>query len=205
MKKISRYLSAVIASQFMITIVVLAFHRWQASLQLWLLLSSLLLVLVFVNFIRSKFVQTVASVVGGFIMFTFWYVIGEQLPIALDDGSLIVLGVLVINTITCIVLFFSDREFVGIKNGMRTERPQITKTINQTWSVCLAFLECPLILLLFCVDSPLKLGICTIVYLGGTLSGALVGDWSANTLRKQFRQIEERELREQLKREEGLR
>ena len=84
------------------------------------------------------------------------------------------------------------------------ERPVIEKKKHYVTSVILAFFELPLLLTVFFVDGGWKMAACTGLFVGGSLIlGGIIGEVSANKMRKAFAQIEQRELAEQLTKEEG--
>lgn len=84
------------------------------------------------------------------------------------------------------------------------ERTAIEKQKHHVTSVVLAFFEVPLFLTIFFIDGGWKMVACTGLLLLSWIVGALIGDASVNKLRKQFRDMEQQELAEQLRKEEGL-
>lgn len=84
------------------------------------------------------------------------------------------------------------------------EQPAIEKKKHDTVAVVLAFFEVPLLLTMFFIDGGWKMVACTSLLLLSWILGALIGDASANKLRKEFRDTEQRELTEQLRKEEAL-
>lgn len=83
------------------------------------------------------------------------------------------------------------------------ERPIIEKRKSHVTSVVLAFFELPLLATVFFIDGGWKMVICSALFLGGSLIlGSIIGEMSANKLRKEFTEIEQRELEEQLRKEE---
>ena len=71
-------------------------------------------------------------------------------------------------------------------------------------SVVLAFFEVPLLLTVFFIDGGWKMATSTGLFVGGSLIvGGLIGELSANKIRKEFKIMEQRELEEQLRKEEG--
>lgn len=84
------------------------------------------------------------------------------------------------------------------------ERPVIEEKKRYVTSVILAFFELPLLLSVFFIEGGWKMVACSGLFVGGSLMlGGLIGEVSANKLRKNFKEIEQRELAEQLKKEEG--
>ena len=84
------------------------------------------------------------------------------------------------------------------------ERPIIEEKKHYVTSVILAFFEAPLLLTVFFIDGGLKMVACTGLLLLSWILGSLIGDASANKLRKEFHAMEQKELSEQLRKEEGL-
>jgi|GEM_PF-1454539 len=86
------------------------------------------------------------------------------------------------------------------------ERPAIEAQKRRATAVVLAFFELPLLTAVFFVEGGWKMAVCTTLFVGGSLILAgLVGEWSADRLRKTYAQTEQRELAQQRKKEEGYR
>ncbi len=84
------------------------------------------------------------------------------------------------------------------------ERPVIEKRKHYVTGVVLTFFELPLLLTVFFVDGGWKMAACTGLFVGGSLIlGGIIGEVSADKLRKNLKEIEQQELAEQLKKEEG--
>ena len=83
------------------------------------------------------------------------------------------------------------------------ERPIIEKKKHYVASVVLAFFEVPLLLTVFFIDGGCKMVACSGLLLLSWILGAVIGDASATKLRREIRDMEEQELAEQLRREEG--
>ena len=100
---------------------------------------------------------------------------------------------------------------VGISRGYTfgekpytKERPVIEKKKHYVTSVILAFFELPLLLTVFFVDGGWKMVACSALYIGGALVlASLIGEHSVYKMRKAFHEQEQRELAEQIKKEEG--
>lgn len=100
---------------------------------------------------------------------------------------------------------------VGLANGYTfgekpytKERPVIETLKQYATSVVLAFFEVPLLLTVFFIDGGWKMATSTGLFVGGSLIvGGLIGELSANKIRKEFKIMEQRELQEQLRKEEG--
>lgn len=107
----------------------------------------------------------------------------------------------VMNTIGCIGMVcgytFGEKPYTK-------ERLAIEKKKHDTAAVVLALFEVPLLLTVFFIDGGWKMVACTSLLLLSWILGALIGDASANKLRKQFQDMEKSELTEQLRKEEGL-
>lgn len=85
-----------------------------------------------------------------------------------------------------------------------TERPEIEKRKNRVTAVVLAFFELPLLATVFFVEGGWKMAACSGLFIGGSLIlGALVGEMVVGKMRREFCTAEQRELTEQLKKEEG--
>lgn len=107
----------------------------------------------------------------------------------------------VMNTIGCIGM---ARGYTFGEKPYTKERPAIEKKKHDTAGVALAFFEVPLMLTVFFIDGGWKIVACTSLLFLSWVLGALISDASANKLRKEFRDTEQRELTEQLRKEEGL-
>lgn len=84
------------------------------------------------------------------------------------------------------------------------ERPAIEQRKNHVTSVILAFFELPLLLTVFFVDGGWKMVACSALYIGGALVlASSTGELSVYKMRKAFHEQEQRELAEQIKKEEG--
>ena len=84
------------------------------------------------------------------------------------------------------------------------ERAVIEKKKNHVISVVLAFFEVPLLLTVFFIDSGWKMVVCSALFIGGSMIlGSIIGEISVGKLRKEFKALEQRELAEQLQKEEG--
>lgn len=115
--------------------------------------------------------------------------------------SLFAAAFFVMNTIGLIGI---SRGYTFGEKPYTKERPVIEKKKHYVTSVILAFFELPLLLTVFFVDGGWKMAACTGLFVGGSLIlGGIIGEVSANKMRKAFAQIEQRELAEQLKKEEG--
>ena len=107
---------------------------------------------------------------------------------------------LVMNTVGVIV---SARGADTFAKPYTKERPAIEQKKNHVTGVVMAFFELPLLLTVFFVDGGWKMAACTGLFVGGSLIlGGIIGEVSANKMRKAFAQIEQRELAEQIKKEE---
>ena len=84
------------------------------------------------------------------------------------------------------------------------ERPAVEKKKHYVASLVLIFFEAPLLLTVFFIEDGWKMAACSGLLLLSWILGALIGDASANKLRKQFHDMEQKELAEQLQKEEGL-
>ena len=90
------------------------------------------------------------------------------------------------------------------KKPYTAERPAIEAQKRRGTGVVLAFLEVPLLLTVFFVGGGWKMVACSVLFVGGSLIlGGLIGEWSASRLRKEYAATEQRELAEQLRKEEG--
>ena len=107
----------------------------------------------------------------------------------------------VMNTVGCIGMAcgytFGEKPYTK-------ERPAIEKKKHDMAAAVLAFFEVPLLLTMFFIDGGWKMVACTSLLLLSWILGALIGDASANKLRKEFCDTEQRELTEQLRKEEAL-
>ena len=83
------------------------------------------------------------------------------------------------------------------------ERPLIEERKRRVTPVVMAFFEAPLLLTVFFINGGWKMAVCTILYLGSLLLGALAGELSATRLRRKIAETEKKELAEQLRKEEG--
>ena len=100
---------------------------------------------------------------------------------------------------------------VGLANGYTfgekpytKERPAIETLKQYATSVVLVFFEVPLLLTVFFIDGGWKMATSTGLFVGGSLIvGGLIGELSANRIRKEIKVVEQRELEEQLRKEEG--
>lgn len=99
----------------------------------------------------------------------------------------------------CVIAYGSD----VVKKSYTKERPIIEEKKRRITPVVMAFFEVPLLVSVFFVDGGWKMVVCTGLYLGSLILGSLVGEMSANTLRKEFAEMEQKELAEQLRKEEG--
>lgn len=90
------------------------------------------------------------------------------------------------------------------KKPYTEERPAIEAQKRYVTAVVLAFFEVPLLLTVFFISDGWKMVACTGLLLLSWIVGALIGDAFVNKLRKQFREMEQQELAEQLRKEEGL-
>lgn len=89
------------------------------------------------------------------------------------------------------------------KKPYTAERPAIEAQKRRGTGVVLAFLEVPLLLTVFFVGGGWKMVACSVLFVGGSLIlGGLIGEWSASRLRKEYAATEQRELAEQLRKEE---
>ena len=115
-------------------------------------------------------------------------------------------------SIFCAVFFVMNTiGLIGVAGGYifgekpyTKERPIIEKKKHYVAGVILAFFEVPLMLTVFFIDGGWKMVACSGLLLLSWVLGALIADASANKLRKQFRDMEQKELAEQLRKEEGL-
>ena len=68
----------------------------------------------------------------------------------------------------------------------------------------MVFFEVPLLATVFFVDGGWKMVACSALYIGGALVlASLIGEFSVGKMRKAFHEQEQRELAEQIKKEEG--
>jgi len=115
--------------------------------------------------------------------------------------SLFALVFFVMNTIGLCVFARGSNVFA---KPYTEERPVIEKKKNHAISVVLAFFEMPLLLTVFFIDSGWKMVVCSALFIGGSMIlGSIIGEISVGKLRKEFKALEQRELAEQLQKEEG--
>ena len=115
--------------------------------------------------------------------------------------SLFATAFFVMNTIG-LCLMISDGENLW-KKPYTAERPDIEMKKRRATGVVLAFFELPLLLTVFFVGGGWKMVACSVLFVGGSLIlGGLIGEWSASRLRKEYAATEQRELEEQLRKEE---
>ncbi len=107
----------------------------------------------------------------------------------------------VMNTVA---LIGTTRGYTFGEKPYTKERPIIEKKKHYVAGVILAFFEAPLLLTVFFIDDGWKMAACTGLLLLSWILGGLIGDSSANKLRKEFHNMEQKELAEQLQKEEGL-
>jgi len=115
--------------------------------------------------------------------------------------SLFALVFFVMNTIGLCVFARGSNVFA---KPYTEERPVIEKKKSRIISVVLAFFEMPLLLTVFFIDSGWKMVVCSALFIGGSMIlGSIIGEISVGKLRKEFKALEQRELAEQLQKEEG--
>lgn len=91
------------------------------------------------------------------------------------------------------------------KKPYTEERPAIEAQKRYVTALVLAFFEIPLLATVFFVEGGWKMAVCSVLFVGGSLILAgLIGDISAEKLRKEYKRTEQRELADQLRKEEGL-
>ena len=84
------------------------------------------------------------------------------------------------------------------------ERPVIEQKKTRVTAVVLAFFELPLLTTVFFVEGGWKMVACSALLIGGSLIvGGLAGEVAVSKMRREIRDTEQRELAEQLKKEEG--
>lgn len=84
------------------------------------------------------------------------------------------------------------------------ERPVIEEKKNHVTAVVLAFFEAPLLTTVFFINGGWKMAACSALFVGGSMIlGSIIGELSTGKLRKEFKALEQRELAEQLQKEEG--
>lgn len=116
--------------------------------------------------------------------------------------SLFAAAFFVMNTIGLCAMA-GDRVFW--KKPYTEERPAIEAQKRYVTAVVLAFFEIPLLATVFFVEGGWKMVVCSVLFVGGSLILAgLIGDISAEKLRKEYKRTEQRELADQLRKEEGL-
>ena len=115
--------------------------------------------------------------------------------------SLFAAAFFVMNTIGLFALISGH---VFWKKPYTKERPAIEDRKQLITAVVLSFFEVPLLLTVFFVSDGWKMAACSGLLLFSWILGGLIGDASANKLRKQFHDMEQKELAEQLQKEEGL-
>ena len=90
------------------------------------------------------------------------------------------------------------------KKPYTEERPSIEEKKRCATGVVLTFFEVPLLLSIFYIDGDWKMAACSALFVGGSLIvGGLAGEMAAGKLRKEYAEIEQKELAEQLKKENG--
>ena len=115
--------------------------------------------------------------------------------------SLFALAFFVMNTIGLCVFARGSNVFA---KPYTKERPVIEERKNHAIAVVLAFFEMPLLLTVFFIDSGWKMVVCSALFIGDSMIlGSIIGEISVGKLRKEFKALEQRELAEQLQKEEG--
>ena len=115
--------------------------------------------------------------------------------------SLFAAAFFVMNTIGLIGI---SRGYTFGEKPYTKERPVIEKKKHYVTSVILVFFELPLLLTVFFVDGGWKMVACSALYIGGALVlASSTGELSVYKMRKAFHEQEQRELAEQIKKEEG--
>lgn len=112
---------------------------------------------------------------------------------------------LVINTILLCDIVFSKKGSIFGEKPYTQERPIIEEKKRQVTAVVMTFFEMPLLLTVFFINDGWKMAAGSGLCLAGLLLGLLIGEMSANNLRRSFAETEQRELKEQLRKEEGYR
>ena len=116
--------------------------------------------------------------------------------------SLFAAAFFVMNTIGLCAMA-GDRVFW--KKPYTEERPAIEAQKRYVTAVVVAFFEIPLLATVFFVEGGWKMAVCSVLFVGGSLILAgLIGDISAEKLRKEYKRTEQQELADQLRKEEGL-
>ena len=115
--------------------------------------------------------------------------------------SLFALVFFVMNTIGLCVFARGTNVFA---KPYTKERPVIEEKKNHAIAVVLAFLEVPMLMTVFFINGGWKMVVCSALFIGGSLIlGALIGEISVSKMRASICEQEQRELSEQLQKEEG--
>ena len=115
--------------------------------------------------------------------------------------SVFALAFFVMNTIGLCVFARGTNVFA---KPYTTERPVIEEKKNHAIAVVLAFLEVPMLMTAFFINGGWKMVVCSALFIGGSLIlGALIGEISVSKMRASICEQEQRELSEQLQKEEG--
>ena len=115
--------------------------------------------------------------------------------------SVFALAFFVMNTIGLCVFARGSNVFA---KPYTKERPVIEERKNHAIAVVLAFFEMPLLLTVFFINGGWKMVVCSALFIGGSMIlGSIIGEISVGKLRKEFKALEQRELAEQLQKEEG--
>jgi len=115
--------------------------------------------------------------------------------------SVFALAFFVMNTIGLCVFARGSNVFA---KPYTKERPVIEEKKNHAIAVVLAFLEVPMLMIVFFINGGWKMVVCSALFIGGSLIlGSIIGEISVGKLRKEFKALEQRELAEQLQKEEG--
>ena len=115
--------------------------------------------------------------------------------------SLFAVAFFVMNTIGLCILARGVNIFA---KPYTKEQPAVEERKNRITALVLAFFEIPLLLSVFFVDGGWKMVVCSALFIGGSLIlGSLIGDMSVSKMRAEIREREQRELTEQLRKEQA--